>query len=691
ESDICLTIDCIDTASELMSSVDPTVDPCENFYEYACGKWPAKNPIPIDETYWNQLKVLRDRNEKIIRKLITFKETRAIFSKIDALRKVFTFYDSCMDEEQIEKLKGQPLLDLLEKLGSCPGVRPDWNGSAWTVTDTLIKMHELTQTSAFFSFVFVPSDQANGTISETWKANHLLFRSNTLNYLLLQLPFFFFQIKKGYKKYMKDVLVLLGNNESRAEEVSESIFRVEFALAQVKISQTARNESSTERQLVSLKDLTHGNTSEINWLRFFTSVFKASTITPTMDFKVRVGFRKYFEDLPEYIRNTPKSDLANYMMWQIMRGHLILLSNPFIEAREGFNRLFGSTTKTLRWEKCVMETKIFLNYATSRLFVEAAFKNGSKTEAFEMVQDIKKVFIEDFETVDWMDEETKAAAKRKATALTENIAYPDWILDDEKLTGYYQQMSIGNESYFNNVISVGCFSNEQRVQDYNQPLDKNVWYMSPMAVNAQYLSLQNSMALPAGILQPPFFKKNYPMSVNFGGIGTIIGHEMTHGFDDSGRMYNQDGNKVKWWTNSSIEAFSKRAKCFEDVYSNYTYRGIKVSTIINGARVLSEAIADNAGTKLAYLAYKVWVDDHHEEKLLPGIKLKHDQIFFLSYAHIFCGSYSKNAAEDIVRMSVHPLHPIRINGVVSNSEEFAKAFSCPRGSPMNPEHKCEMW
>lgn len=286
-----------------------------------------------------------------------------------------------------------------------------------------------------------------------------------------------------------------------------------------------------------------------------------------------------------------------------------------------------------------------------------------------------------------MDGKTQKVAVEKAEALIENVGYPDYIMNVEYMTQRYKEVTIDAKTYFNNDVSVTKRQNIDRLAKAGTAVDKSEWPFPPTMLNAFYAYNENKMVFPAAILQPPFYNPLYPRAMNYGAIGGVMAHEITHGFDDTGKLYDIDGNRRRWWSNSTLANFQERSRCLIDQYSNYTFYGYQV----NGKNTLSENIADNGGVRVALEAYRKSVRDHWEEPRLPGMMLTNEQVFFISFARNWCSHYSDRAARVATKYFDHSPMPWRVNGTLINFPEFSKAFNCPLGSPMNPEHKCRIW
>lgn len=304
-----------------------------------------------------------------------------------------------------------------------------------------------------------------------------------------------------------------------------------------------------------------------------------------------------------------------------------------------------------------------------------------------MIEELRDEFIRTLPTLAWMDDETRTVAADKARAILDQIGYPDFILNQTQLAQFYSSFPVNESYYFINVVNRRKYSLSTNLAQFGKPFDKTQWVTTPAIVNAFYSSTRNSIVFPAGILQSPFYDVKYPKVMNYGAIGAVIGHEITHGFDNNGRRFNKDGELVQWWKNATIDKFNEKTKCFVNQYGAFTYFGLPV----NGNLTLGENIADNGGMGQAFRAYQAYVKKNGPEPTLPGVPLTNEQLFFVSYARNWCGIDTRRYGMSLVIRDPHAPRKFRILGTLRNSPDFAKAFNCPSGSPMNPALKCRIW
>lgn len=286
-----------------------------------------------------------------------------------------------------------------------------------------------------------------------------------------------------------------------------------------------------------------------------------------------------------------------------------------------------------------------------------------------------------------MDDDTRKAAELKADYIKDMIGYPDFIRDYRQLDEKYFNLEIRNDAYFENSLNINSFNLKKNLEKINEPVNKTAWSMPPSAVNAYYTPTKNQMVIPAGILQKPFYDPTFPPSINYGGIGVVMGHELTHGFDDQGREFDKDGNLNHWWKNETVEKFKHRTKCFVDQYNRYEINRRHIS----GNRTLGENIADNGGLQAAYNAYLEFMEGKHEPLTYPGLDLNHKQLFFISFAQVWCSAVTNETSTLQIEKDPHSPAKYRVIGALSNMKAFSDEFKCNIGSRMNPRKKCELW
>ncbi|XP_068699784.1 endothelin-converting enzyme homolog isoform X2 [Montipora foliosa] len=675
-------------AADLLKAMNHCADPCEDFFEYACGSWIRDNYIPESKPSWSQFRVLYQRNEMVMKELILDnKEAREKYKDNEAVMKGFDMFDSCMDKETIEKLDGTPLLNLIKEYGSWNITDGNWTEESWDFMDTFVRIQKYLSTAPLFN-MYVSADLRDST------KNIIVLDQSGLGIspeAFFKNTSFHGKVRKAYKKFMIDLAKLLGERPN-TEEMMMEIYDFEESLAKNFIPREIRRETSKLYKKITINEYIKATDISIDLMDFLKRMFSETGYDITGEEKVVSFASDYVRNMSRIFNSTSKRIIANYMMWHVVLRFAPYLSGKFndvfAEYRKSYSGTFGEDP---RWQDCLSSVDGAFGMPFGLLFVDKAFEGESKKSAEEMIHDIRQVFLTNLNKVEWMDEETKEKAKEKAQAIRENIGYPDYLTNKTALALMYKGFEIKKDNYFQNMVETFKYYNLKNYKRLGKPVDKGRWGMTPPTVNAYYSSTDNKIAFPAGILQRPFYDHRFPNSLNYGGIGMVVGHEITHGFDDNGRQFNKDGNLARWWSNKSIAAFKNKTACLEKQYSGYKFHGKK----LKGVQTLGENIADNGGIKQAFQAYQNWKErsrNGHPEPPLPGLEnFSNEQIFFLGFAQIWCSKYRDEAALSQINYGVHSPGKFRVIGSLSNFDEFSKAFSCKKGSPMNPEKKCIVW
>ncbi|XP_070561877.1 neprilysin-1-like isoform X2 [Ptychodera flava] len=494
----------------------------------------------------------------------------------------------------------------------------------------------------------------------------------------------------AYLDYMVNITMLLrpdGNEVEARRQMAEAL-AFETTMAEYSVPKADRRDMEQLYNKMTIRQLKE-EVPQFDWL-LFLQTSTPDTLIDEYEYVVNYS-PAFLKQLGELLTTTPKRTIANYVMWNMIQKNVAYLSEDFRNIRQEFQKvIFGQKTQRVRWRQCVRETTGTLGMAVGALFIKDNFNEESKETALEMISDIRESFRTMLREIDWMDERTKVVAEEKADAIIERIGYPDYLLDPEVMNEEYKAVSMTPTNFFKNMLAIYKWTAYSSLTQLRKPVDKEKWKTTPATINAFYNPSRNEIVFPAGILQPPFYSQDHPKSMNYGGIGMVIGHEITHGFDDRGRQFDKNGNLHQWWSEESVENFKRKAQCIVDQYSNYTVPEINMN--INGVQTQGENIADNGGMKEAFLAYRKWVERNgKEEDPLPGIDLTHNQLFFVNFGQVLCVKYRPEALNVFVTSQSHSVSPYRVFGPVSNSPDFTKAFGCKPNAPMNPEKKCSVW
>ncbi|XP_066247671.1 neprilysin-1-like [Euwallacea similis] len=675
---VCLTEECVRTASSLLSAMDHSADPCVNFFQYACGTWNRKHVIPEDRSSISTFEVMADHLQLILKDLF---EEPITLEDNDSIRKAKTFYNTCMDTFQIRKIGDEPLREVLDSLGGWPVTMSNWSPPNVSIEALLGRIRGI-YNEGYLVEQWVGPDDKNSSVN--------IIQLDQMGLALPSRDYYLKNSSEGdreaYHKYMTNIAVLLGANKTTASEELLEVIEFEKKLANASLPEQDRHDTSTIYRKLKMREL-QDMVPQIKWLDYFRSFLDVAI---DEEESVVVYSLSYFVDLGKILAVADRRIIHNYVLWRLVMTLSTHMIDDYQRERVEFRKILqGISSERHRWSQCVEWTNKRLGMAVGALFIRDNFNHESKEMALQMIHTIREAFNELLAENDWMDDETRTVAKEKADAMNERIGYPQLITDKEKLNKEYAALNVTRKEFLKNLLNIQKFEAEQNLRKLRQPVDRDKWSTEPAVVNAFYNPNKNDIVFPAGILQPLFYSQHFPKSLNYGGIGVVIGHEITHGFDDKGRQFDKDGNMMQWWNNATIRAFRERTQCIIDQYSRYKID--EVGLYVNGRMTQGENIADNGGLKQSFRAYKKWVAQHGEEDNLPGLNLTHDQLFFLNYAQIWCGSMRPEDALSKVRSSVHSPGPIRVLGPLSNSWDFATAYKCPQGSPMNPTNKCSVW
>ncbi|XP_069495334.1 phosphate-regulating neutral endopeptidase PHEX isoform X2 [Ambystoma mexicanum] len=637
---LCLTPECIEAAAAIRSKLNQSVDPCDNFFQFACGGWISDNPIPEDMTNYGIYPWLRHNVDLKLKALLE----RPISKRRDSegIQKAKLLYMSCMNETVTEKSDTKPLLNLLKQsalrwpvLESNIGPEGTWSERKFNLLQTTALLRGLFSTSVFIRLYVAPDDK--GSNSHILKLDQASLSLSHVDYIDNTTE------AKSYQdallKFMVDVAVLLGANTTRAESDMKSVLKLEIKIAEILITPENRT-SETMYNKMNISELS-SMVPEFDWLLYIKKVIDTNLYPELKDINnsenVIVRVPQYFKDLFRILSSERKKTLANYLVWRLVYSRISNLSRRFQYRQLEFRRIIlGTTSLMARWDRCVNYVENALPYPVGKMFVKAHFQEDKKQMMQELTEGVRWAFINMLEDDnDWMDEKTKSKAREKANAVLAKVGYPEFIMNDTYVNEEIKSLQFSESDYFGNVLQTLKHVSQSDFQWLRKEVAKTEWFTSPTTVNAFYSASTNQIRFPAGELQKPFFwGKEYPRSLSYGAIGVIVGHEFTHGFDNDGRKYDKNGSLDPWWSADSEEKFKEKSKCMIEQYSDYHWKeaGLKVK----GKRTLAENIADNGGLRESFKAYRKWVKENRhgkEELLLPGIDLNNNQLFFLSYAH----------------------------------------------------------
>uniref|UniRef100_UPI00358F2340 membrane metallo-endopeptidase-like 1 isoform X2 n=1 Tax=Myxine glutinosa TaxID=7769 RepID=UPI00358F2340 len=673
QGNVCITSECIQATARIIQNMDDSVRPCDNFYLFACGGWLRKNVIPESSARYSTFDILRHEMEVILKDILG----KPDYGDREAVKKAKMLYRSCINESQIEKRDSEPLLDIMEDIGDWPVAQDTWNTkyeSRWRL-DAMLPLLNTNFGERPVIDMFVGVDDKDS------RKHIIRARDAYLN----------FMIELG--KMLRNARNLSTDAENVERQMVE-VLELETDIANISATIKDRHDITILYNKFSLPEIVEQfPLPGFDWQTFLATIMHKVNVTISKNESILVYAPEYLKRLPTILNKYSARTLQNYIVWHFLMESAGWLSSRFKDVQLNFlQALDGTTVEDARWRRCVRYVNQNLNKAVGSLYVREAFAGDSKQMVEVMISQIREVFIEKLAEINWMDQETKSKAQEKAEAIIERIGYPDYILHDDnpKLDDDYAQVSYEEDTYFENILVNNRAAMQKSLMKLRQPVNKEAWVGSTAEVNAFYSPSRNQIVFPAGILQPPFFSKGQPKSLNYGGIGMVIGHEVTHGFDDTGRNFDKEGNMFNWWSNSSAVSFKKESKCMMEQYGNFIWE-LAGNENLSGVITLGENIADNGGIRQAYEAYMKLSATEGEGQRLPGLSMDHRQLFFLNFAQVWCSSYRPEYASNSIKTNYHCPGKFRVLGVLQNFPAFSEAFECKEGDFMNPKEKCHVW
>jgi putative endopeptidase len=649
-------------------SMDTAADPCVNFYQYACGGYLKQTPIPADESSYGQFNEISDENLLVL-KAVLEQAAGGKGPRTANEQKIGDYYGTCMNVEVVNQAGLKPLEPLLDRIAA------------------LKSKDELPQLTAYLDSIGVSTLFAFSSDQDFKDATQQIAVLDQLDLGLPEKGYYerkddkSVKLREQYQTHIARMFELLGDPPTQAAKDAALVLKLETALAGVSLTTVERRDPANLYHKTELSKL-DSNTPQFN----FVSFLRAAHTPPVQSLNVTVP--GYFSGLNQLLAGTSLDDLKTYLRWALIR-HLPTTALPQALDHESFDFygkvLEGQPEQKVRWKRCVSATDEALGEALGQVYVEQRFSPKDKERTLELTHDVEAAMGRDIEQLSWMSPTTKARAQEKLHEVANKVGYPDKWRD-------YSTLVVTRGDALGNALQAAAFEERRDIAKIGKPVDRGEWGMSPPTVNAYYNPQMNDINFPAGILQPPFFDPSRDDAVNYGAIGAIIGHELTHGFDDEGRQFDGKGNLEDWWTPTDGKQFDQRAECVVKEYDGF----VGVDDLhVNGKLTLGENLADLGGLKLAFLAYL----DRAEKK---GTDLKQkgsaeygdltpQQQFFVAYGQNWC---QNNRPENLrLRMQTDPHSPeqFRANGVVRNLPEFQRAFSCKAGQPMAPVNRCTIW
>ena len=644
-----------------INALDKSVDPCVDFYHYACGKWLRANPVPPDRAIYGRFSELEDRNRTILSEILE-KASDSNASRTGNEQKIGDYYASCMDESGIERKATAALAPEFSRIAA------------------LKSKDGLPALVGHFTLVGVNVFAGFGAQQDAKDSTQQIAVIGQGGYGLPERDFYFrddaksVEIRKQYIQHAQRMFELLGEKPADAATHAQTVMRIETGLAKGSLDAVSLRDPNKVYHKMSVKDL-QALSPAFDWTRFLDAAGAGQVSS------LNVSEPEFVRQMQTLLASTSLDDIKVYLRWWVVSAQPMFLSKDI--DNESFNFygrvLSGRKEQRPRWKRCVDSTDTGLGEALGQAYVERAFGSESKERTLQMVGALEKALQRDISDLPWMTEATKQQALIKLRRITNKIGYPDKWRD-------YSTLQIVRGDAMGNSLRSTEFESKRQLAKIGQPVDPGEWLYTPPAVNAYYYPPQNNINFMAGILQPPFYQRSLDDAVNFGAIGAVIGHELTHGFDDHGRQYDADGNLRDWWAPEDEKAFIERANCEVQEYGDFTVSG---GEHINGKLTLGENTADNGGLRVAYMALMDELAADGSRDLIDGFSP--EQRFFMGFGQIWCTNATEQALRLQVQTNPHSPGEFRVNGTVSNMEEFRRAFGCKAGQPMVRANACRVW
>lgn len=708
---VCDTAACWQEVRRIEGSVNENVSACDDFYSFVCGKWMANTAIPDhkpQETRFDQLqdKVKQEIKEIIERKIDDKNEPEFVL-------KMKRFYNSCMNLTAIDSQTDLPIRKVIEELGGWPVLDANWSENL-----TLVEMHKRLRAiglldDMIISITIVPYDKNNsrnilgisqpsfGLLDRDFMVRDLTNDTSLQRYYRLMLYTIKLLSDKPFYEAMKQnsTFDFFDYDEDTIDDDIDLDPKIKIDMLDALIFEQHLANNSLKKEdnrnltllfnNMTIADL-EAMSPNVDWLQLI-NVLTQKNLTSSEE--IVVFDVNYVKFLSTILTNTSSRIITNYMIWRSTKTKIGALDMVYQTLKEMYNAAsLGNAKPEPRWMQCVAQVQLNLGTALSNVYVKNQLTRADKEVINNIVLEIKEEFYQTLKSTEWMETQTRKNAIDKLKAMEFRIGFPDEILIDELINDYYKELVITENGYFENILSIGRFSVDSVFHQLREPNSRDDWrkFSEVVDVNAFYFHQENTFILNAGLLQGIFFNPHRPNYLNYGAIGEVVGHEITHGFDGFGKQFDSEGQLKNWWNHATSQMFEQKASCIVEQYNQYYIPEVEMH--LNGVNTQDENIADNGGVSLAYKAYKrAYAAKRLVEPVLPVLNYTTEQLFWISYGIGNCEKMSNEMLRLNIQVDSHSPSRFRLNGVVSNSFAFSNDFHCPVGSPMNPIKKCKVW
>ena len=651
-----------------LHSIDPSdmnksIDPCTDFFEYANGNWRAQNPIPASMVRWSRRwrsgETIKDDIKTILDESLGTKSTKG---STDAL--IGDYYGSCLDEKRVNEEGLKPIEPWLKEIDGAKDIA--------ALQHAMARLHDIG--------VIVPF--ALGGSQDPHEPTMIMADIGANGMSLPERDYYlgaearFKEARDKFTEHVAKSFKLAGSSDADAASAAKTVLAMETKFAEATLDPAAARDPAATDHKTTFAQL-QAMAPHVRWEDYFDHLHLAK------DVDLNVQEPKFLAEVDRQMQSTPLADWKTYLKWQLLSSAAPYLSEPLVEESFNFNGKYlnGATEMKPRWKRCAESTDELFGEALGKKYVEKYFPPEAKARMQEMIKNILAAMHDDILTLPWMSEETKKKALLKLSTFNVKVGYPDHWKD-------YSKVALTRDNFWNNVLAGRRFNVNDDRSTIGKPVDRGRWGMTPPTSNAYYTPLLNEIVFPAGILVPPAFDVKATDAANYGAIGVVIGHEISHGFDDQGAKYDEKGALKNWWTDDDLKKFNDRGACVVDQFDNYF---IEPGVHHNGKLVLGESIGDLAGARIAYLAYQKSLEGKPRPANVDGFTP--EQQFFIAWGQWRGDEVRIETQRVMVQNDPHPIGKFRVNGPLSNLPEFQKAFSCKAGSDMvRPEGKrCDIW